>query len=219
MSPSVITGFLPSQSLFFASSVDLTHDGKSAIDKDGFMLDTGAQVSVISEAIAARLGLNATNADFEVEIQGVTGDITMAPGFYIDSLEITATPEWLSFTNVPVVMLDVDSPEGGTLEGIIGMNLFTRFNLVLRSGGLPDYGRHKLEFELIYIIADIAPEGRDGIVNCLDLAAFVEAWLSTTGSANWNPKADMAPCTTNDGIVNFLDFAVLAEYWSNSNTR
>jgi predicted aspartyl protease len=213
MSPSVITGFLPSQSLFFVSSVDLAHKDRSAIDKDGFMLDTGAQVSVISEAIAARLGLSATNADFEVEIQGVSGDVIMAPGFYIDSLEITATPEWLSFTNVPVIMLDVDSPEGGTLEGIIGMNLFTRFNLVLRGGGLLGQDPPSLEFELIYIIADIAPAGGDGVVNSLDLAAFAEAWLATTGSANWNPNADMAPPATNDGLVNFLDFAVFAEDW------
>ncbi len=213
MSPSVITGFLPSQSLFFISSVDLAHGEKSAIDKDGFMLDTGAQVSVISEAIAARLGLDATDADFEVEIQGVTGDVIMAPGFYIDSLEITATPEWLSFTNVPVVMLNVDSPEGGTLEGIIGMNLFTMFNLVLRGGGLLGQDPPSLEFELIQIIADIAPAGGDGVVNWLDLAALAEAWLATTGSANWNPNADMAPTATNDGVVNFLDFAVFAEDW------
>jgi len=196
MSPSVITSFLPTQSLFFVSSVDLTDGTKSAIDKNGFMFDTGAQVSVVSEAIGARLGLNPNNPDFEVEIRDVTGEAAMKPGFYIDSLEITATPEWLSFTNVPVVMLDVASPEGGTLDGIIGMNLFTEFNLTLRSGGLPDQGGHRLEFE------PIPP---------LDLAAFAAAWLATPQSPNWNPRADLAPPTPDD-LINFLDFAVLAEH-------
>jgi len=215
MSPSVLTSFLPSQSLFFASSVDVTHKGKSAIDKDGFMLDTGAQISVISEAIAARLGLNPADADFEVEIVGITADSIIAPGFIIDSLEITAIPDWLSFTNVPVVILDVASPEGGTNDGIIGMNLFTTFNLALRSGGLPDFGRHRLAFEPIppRPVGDIAPGIGDGIVDMRDVAALAEAWLANASSPNWNPSADLAPQGSPDGRVDFLDFAVFAEHW------
>jgi hypothetical protein len=45
-SPSVIIGNL-SQSTFFVPSVDLYEGSKSAIDKDRFMLDTGAQVTVV----------------------------------------------------------------------------------------------------------------------------------------------------------------------------
>ena len=215
MSPSMMTSFLPSQSLFFASSVDVTDEGKSAIDKDGFMLDTGAQVSVISEAIAARLGLNAVDAEYEVEIIGVTGDSIMAPVFVIDSLEITAVPEWLSFKNVPVVLLDVASPEGGTLDGIIGMNLFTNFNLVLRGGGLPDYGGHSLDFEPITPrpLGDIAPGIGDGIVDLRDIAALANSWLATPESLQWNSAADIAPVGAPDGKIDFLDFAVMAENW------
>ncbi len=215
MSPSMMTSFLPSQSLFFASSVDVTDEDRSAIDKDGFMLDTGAQVSVISEAIAARLGLNAADAEYEVEIVGITGDSIMAPVFVIDSLDITAVPEWLSFTNVPVVMLDIASPEGGTLDGIIGMNLFTNFNLVLRGGGLPDYGGHSLDFEPITPrpLGDIAPGIGDGIVDYRDIAALASAWLTTIESSQWNSAADIAPLGAPDGRIDFLDFAVMAENW------
>jgi len=215
LSPSAMTSFLPTQSLFFASSVDLAFGGKSAIDKDGFMVDTGAQVTVISETIAARLGLRSADADFEVEIVGVTGDSIMAPGFVIDSLDITATPDWLSFTNVPVVMLDVDSPEGGVMDGIVGMNLFTTFNLVLRGGGLPDYGGHRLDFEPIppRPIGDIAPGIGDGIVDLRDINALADLWLTTPESLLWNPDADIAPQGAPDGIVNFLDFAVIAGNW------
>lgn len=134
-SPSVIIGN-GSQSLFFVHSVDLYQNDKEAIDKNRFMLDTGAQVTVVGTRIAARLRLDPADPDFEVEIEGVTGDVVMAPGFYIESIEIPALGNWVTFKNVPVVLLDVSSPEGGTLDGIIGMNLFSEFNLVLQGGGL-----------------------------------------------------------------------------------
>ncbi|UCC23114.1 MAG: aspartyl protease family protein [Planctomycetota bacterium] len=214
LSPSIIMVLLSGQSLFFTSRTDLAHNNKTSTQKK-FMVDTGAQVSVISESQATELGIQKSNPDFWVEITGVTGETIDAKGFIIDQIEISADPEWLVFTNVPVVMLNVASPEGGTLEGIIGMNLFIEFNLVLRGGGLPDYGGHTLELEPIdYLaVADIAPGDGDGKVDNLDLAVFVEAWLATSTSSNWNPRADMAP-PVRDGRVDLLDLDVLAEYWS-----
>jgi hypothetical protein len=212
-SPSVIIGNL-SQSVFFVHSVDLYEGSKSAIDKDRFMFDTGAQVTVVGSRVAARLGLNPADPNFEVEIQGVTGDTIIAPGFYIDSIEIPALGEWLSFTSTPVILLDVASPEGGTVDGIIGMNLFVELNFVLRGGGLHGQDDPSIEFEPIsHIIADIAPQGGDGKVDFLDLAELVSHWLETTISPDWNPQCDMAPPSNPDGMVNFLDFAVLAEHW------
>jgi len=61
-----------------------------------------------------------------------------------------------------------------------------------------------------------AATGGDGVVNFLDLAVFVEAWLATAGmppSPNWNPKCDMAPLSNPDGSVDFLDFAPFAQHW------
>jgi predicted aspartyl protease len=213
ISPSVIIGN-QSQSIFFVHSVDLYEGNKSAIDKDRFMLDTGAQVTVVGSRVAARLHLNPADPNFEVEIQGVTGDTITAPGFYIDSIEIPALGEWLSFTNIPVILLDVASPEGGTVDGIIGMNLFADLNFVLRGGGLHGQDDPSIEFEPIpHIIADIAPQGGDGRVDYLDLAELVSHWLETSISPNWNPECDLAPPSSPDGMVNFLDFAVLAEHW------
>ncbi len=211
MYPSLIIGNL-SQSLFFVNSVDLYDGSNSAIQQDRFMLDTGAQISVVGSGVGSRLGLNPANPDFEVEIQDVTGEITIQPGFYIDSLDIPAIGDWLRFTNVPVVLLDVASPEGGNMDGIIGMNLFIEFNLVLRSGGLPDLGGHRLEFEPIpyRIIADIAPDGGDGCVNYLDLSVFTQSWLATPQAENWNPAANLAEPADE---IELLDFAVLAQHW------
>jgi hypothetical protein len=203
------------QSLFFVNSVDLRNGTNSSIDKNRFMLDTGAQITIVGSNVGSRLALNPNDPDFEVDIQDVTGYISIEPGFYIDSLEIPALGEWLRFTNVPVVMLDVDSPEGGTLDGIIGMNLFTEFNLVLHGGGLIGQDPPFLEFERIpaHLIGDIAPPEGDGVVDLLDVTALAEAWLATPESPNWNTKADLAPRFTPDSIINFLDFAVLAEHW------
>jgi hypothetical protein len=216
-SPSIIVGNL-SQSLFFVDSVDLRNDDHSAIDKRRFMLDTGAQITVIGSGIGSRLGLNPANPDFEVDIQDVTGEITIEPGFYIDSLEIPSLGDWLRFTNVPVVLLDVGSPEGGTLEGIIGMNLFINFNMVLRGGGMFGQDPASLEFELIpaRLTADIAPEGGDGVVDLLDFVAFAKAWLTTATSPDWNPQADLAPPQNPDGIVDLRDLTVFSEYWLDS---
>jgi len=213
-SPSVIMGNL-SQSIFFVHSVDLTDGFMTATDKDRFMIDTGAQVTVIGSRIGARLGLDPDNPDFIVKIEGVTGDVTDELGFYIDSIAIPALGGWLWFANVPVVLLDVFSPEGGTLDGIIGMNLLDDFNFVLRGGGLflMDDPRLELEYFGDKILVDIAPGTGDGKVDLIDLAAFADAWLSTSTSPNWNVKCDMAPTELPDGVINFLDFAVLAEHW------
>jgi len=219
-SPSTIIGNL-AQSLFFVNSVDLRQGDRGAIDRQRFMVDTGAQITVISSGVGSRLGLDPANPDFEVDIQDVTGEVTIHPGFYIDSLEIPALGDWLSFTNIPVVLLDVDSPEGGTLDGIIGMNLFTNFNLVLRGGGLFGQDPPSLEYEFIQrsLIGDIAPEGGDGIIDFQDFAALANAWLATPESPNWNPEADLAPPENPDGIIDINDLKVLLDLWLDSSAQ
>ncbi|MBW8041578.1 MAG: hypothetical protein FVQ85_16505 [Planctomycetes bacterium] len=210
MTPSVIMGN-DMQGLFFFPEVDLAEPNFSATEQDEFMLDAGAQVTVISSTLAARLGLNPANPDFEVEITDVTGETTNLPGFYLDSIEIPAIGQWLSFTNVPVIMLDVASVEGGFLDGIIGMNLFNEYNFVLNGGGMNLQTPPYIEFEPIpyHIPADIAPLGGDGKVNSLDLADFAKAYLATPTSLNWNSKADMV----SDAIIDCYDFTILGEYW------
>jgi predicted aspartyl protease len=209
ISPSVITGNL-SQSIFFVASVDMYEGGHSAIDKTRFMFDTGAQITVIGSRIAARLDLDPDSPDFEVEIQGVTGDTIIAPGFYIDVIDIPALGDWLSFTNAPAVLLDAPSPEGGTVDGIIGMNLFVDLDFVLRGGGLFLQDDPSVEYQPIARLAgDIAPDGGDGAVDWLDLAALADAWLAEPLSPNWNSRADMV----SDAIIDFHDFAILAQNW------
>ncbi|MGA1980116.1 MAG: retropepsin-like aspartic protease [Sedimentisphaerales bacterium] len=213
--PSTIWGMLSSQSLYFLPWVNLADNNESITGIDGFMFDTGAQITVISRTMASGLRLDTHNPDFTVEIQDVTGQVTVAPGFYLDSLEIPADGQWLEYTNVPVIALNIDSPEGGFLDGIIGMNLFVDLNFVINGGGLIGQGYSPtLEFEpACRIIGDIAPKCGNCIVDYLDLAAFADHWLEDSNSPNWYPACDMAPPSSPDSRVNFLDFAVLAEHW------
>lgn len=210
--PSVVFGFefdVP-QSLFFATRTDLAHGSRTS-QQQNFMFDTGAQITVISEALAAELELLQNDADFYVEIVDVTGGTTIAEGYYIDLLEITATPAWLSFTNAPVVVLDVGSPEGGILDGIIGMNLFSGMDFYIRGGGLYGQDQPYIKFDFLPagLAGDIAPAGGDDIVNILDLAALAQAWLANPVSTDWNAQADIV----SDAIINFRDFAILAQNW------
>ncbi len=166
-SPSVLIG-TSAQSLFFLGSVDLRDRRYSALDKTRFMLDTGAQVTVVGSRVAARLGLDPAKPEFTVEIQGVDGQVLPKPGFYLDEIEIPALGEWLTFTHVPVVLLDVGSPEGGTMDGIIGMNLMLNHNLVLRGGGLAGEPDPTLELELITPASVDADFDNDGDVDVSD---------------------------------------------------
>jgi hypothetical protein len=215
LTPSIVSDFWLHQCLFFLSSVDVGHQGRTAFDKSGFIFDTGSSYTLISQAIGDRLYLNPSAPDFELEVRIATGEIILLPGYYINSLEIVATPQWLSFTNVPVIVFDAPSPEGGTLDGIIGTNLFVNLNFVLHGGGLPGQNLPYIEFESIprSIVADIAPGAGDSKVNLLDLAALTQVWLTNSESFNWNPRADIAPQQKLDGVVNLFDFALFAQYW------
>jgi hypothetical protein len=216
--PSIIVGNAY-QSLFFVHSVDMTEGGHSTRERDRFMLDTGAQITVIGSRVAARLGLRPSRREFEVEIEGVTGESIMAPGFFVDSLTIPTLGEWLEYTNVPVVLLDIASPEGGKLDGIIGMNLFTEYNLIFRGGGLFLQDDPLLEFKRIgdgALAGDITPlPDGDGVVDQQDFNAYGRLWKTTTLSPAWDPKADIAPIGSPDGIIDLLDLARFAENWLN----
>jgi hypothetical protein len=215
----IVDGWWSYQGLYFVNSVDLSDDGNTANDRQYFMFDTGAQVSVISELIAARLELdtgNPANWDFSVEILDVTGSVTTYPGFYIDTIDIIGSPK-LEYENVPVVVIDISFPGVGVMDGIIGMNLFTDLNFVFRGGGIGlDAPNPYIRYEPVCDLpGDIAGDCYECVVDNLDLEAFVSAWLGTEEgpSENWNFQADIAPEEAPDGLINGLDYAVFANDW------
>ena len=93
------------------------------------LVDTGAQSSIISPTVAANLSLP-TEPDFTVDVCGVGGTVEDVPGYYIDYVKISALGGALEFSTAPVVVIDLQSPEGGSLDGVLGMNFFWNRNIV-----------------------------------------------------------------------------------------
>jgi hypothetical protein len=94
--------------------------GSVSIANQRFLFDTGAQISVISTALATTLGLDLSNPAFTATVNGVSGPTTLK-GYVLSSLSMPQSGGGtLLFQNVPVFVLDA----GSGLGGILGMNLF-----------------------------------------------------------------------------------------------
>ncbi|CAN5350666.1 hypothetical protein BH09PLA1_BH09PLA1_16050 [soil metagenome] len=124
----------------FIASVNVAHSGGSA-NGQGFLLDTGAEVTVVSEDTAASIGYftagpNPSTPDFTVTVSGVGGTTVEVPGFYMNNLSITTNGGPISWTHVPVLVLDIPDPRDGVgfIPGVLGMNLFTDRDLILNGG-------------------------------------------------------------------------------------
>jgi len=134
--PSTILGVSAGSLFFTASAMSFKEGANTSSGK--MVVDTGAQATLLSEIAAAELGLNLLNPEFEVEVQGIVNTV-IAPGFYVDSASIPAGGGAVSWTNVPVIILNVASPEGGTLYGIFGNNLTASRDLVFNGAAEPPY--------------------------------------------------------------------------------
>jgi hypothetical protein len=114
--------------------VDMANGMRSFQDKE-FLFDTGADMTVVSEVTAARLGFDPLldTPDFILEVEGSGGVSGGVPGFYIDELNIDTVGGTFTLHNVPVAVLDVTNPNdpGNVIDGILGMHLFTGRDLVI----------------------------------------------------------------------------------------
>jgi autotransporter-associated beta strand protein len=123
-------------SFFTNGGVGISRNGTSASGQT-FLLDTGAQVSVISNDEAASVGIfNASpaTADFTEQVQGV-GGITEVPGYFLNTLTLTTQGGVMTWNRVPVLVLDVADPRDPTsaLPGILGTSLFSDRDLILNA--------------------------------------------------------------------------------------
>jgi hypothetical protein len=114
--------------------IDMANGSRSFQDKE-FLFDTGADMTVVSEITAARLGFDPVldTPDFILEVEGSGGVSAGIPGFYIDELNIDTVGGTFTLQNVPIAVLDVTNPNdpGNVIDGIIGMHLFTGRDLVI----------------------------------------------------------------------------------------
>ncbi|MBN1854544.1 MAG: retropepsin-like domain-containing protein [Pirellulales bacterium] len=150
--------------------VDLTNMGESLQDI-GFVFDTGADMTVICEQTAVRLGFDPIldTPDFMLEVEGSGGVIEGIPGFYIDTLDIDTVGGSFSLTNVPVAVLDVTNPSdpGNVVDGILGTHLFVDRNIVIDAN--PSIGQGGVGPSLY--ISDPVTE--------------THAWATTAATGNW----------------------------------
>jgi hypothetical protein len=116
----------------------LTVSGKengNQLGNSQFLFDTGADVTVVSALSANQLGYNGI-PDFTVAVVGSGGTFFDVPGFFLDDLTVLAENatnhgvDNLLLHQVPVIILNVVSPVGGTLPGIIGTNVIAGRNAV-----------------------------------------------------------------------------------------
>ncbi len=93
------------------------------------LVDTGAQASIMTPGMANDLSLP-LEPDFTIEVLGIGGVQEDVPGYFIDYVRINAQGGALEFSRVPFVVLNVSSPDGQQMDGILGMNLFWNRNVV-----------------------------------------------------------------------------------------
>lgn len=114
--------------------VDMARGTKSLQDKE-LLFDTGADLTVVSEITAARLGFDPIldTPDFVLEVEGSGGVSAGIPGFYLDELNIDTVGGTFTMQRVPIAVLDVTNPNdpGNIIDGILGMHLFTGRDLVI----------------------------------------------------------------------------------------
>lgn len=97
------------------------------VSEQKFLFDTGAELSIISPALAAQLGLTdelgaplVAPVDV-IDVQGAGDAVFGLPGYILNTLTIARTDGGLvTFKDVPVYVLNV----GFGIDGILGMNLF-----------------------------------------------------------------------------------------------
>ena len=115
-------------------SVNVENEGES-LDNFQFFFDTGADVTVLSELNATRLGFDVVldEPEFTIAVVGSGGVHLEVPGFFVDQFTIQAVGGNVTLTNVPVVVLDVTNPAdpGNVVDGIVGTNLLAGRNIVI----------------------------------------------------------------------------------------
>jgi len=196
---------LPTGGSFFAEvGVLQGQPGPLNVLRTGRMLvDTGAQSSILSSNMAAKLNLP-LEPDFVAEICGVGGS-SAAPGYYLDYVRIDAMGGALEFAHVPFIVLDMESPEGGSLDGILGMNFFWNRNVVLEpttSGA----GFLHISDPVPYAYIDL---NDDGLVDGEDYAVFAAAWRTTPADPAWNARCDLFI----DEVIDARDLEAFVDSW------
>jgi len=128
---STIPGSPPLGGAFFATLLVIEGEPgpTNPVQEMRVLVDTGAQSSIMSEAMAANLSLP-FEPDFLVDVCGVGGLVTGVEGYFVDYVKMNARGGALEFSRAPFVVFDLPAVEGTALDGVLGMNFFWNRNVI-----------------------------------------------------------------------------------------
>jgi hypothetical protein len=165
--------------------IDVTHQGQSAQNVE-FLFDTGADLTVVSEVIAASMGFDVVldEPDFVLEVEGAGSILGGVPGFYLEELKIDAVGGSLTFYNVPIAVLNVPNPvdPANVIDAILGMHVFAGRNLVIDA------------------IPAAFGQGSVPSLYMSDPVTDAHQWSTTAAAANWSTVGSW----TNPGVPDTL---------------
>ncbi len=197
--PSSVAG-----ALFLTGNLANAGENMEGID---MFLDTGAQVTVISELTAATLGIDVVQDEpaFTIEIQGAGGVVQDVPGFYLDSFELVTIGGDFILYDVPVIVLNVLDPRDGVnpVPAIVGTNLFSDRNIVIN----PEAGNAYLAIsDIVTILGDL---NSDGFVGLDDLDIILNHWNQDV-TEGYLLSGD----PSGDGFVGLDDLDIVLSNWN-----
>ncbi len=206
---STMPGSIPTGGAFFADI--LVRKGDPSPDNPAqsirVLVDTGAQSSIISPGVAANLSLPIT-PHFTVDVCGVGGLATNVPGYYIDFVRMNALGGAIEFSRAPFIVLDLQSPEGGSLDGILGMNFFWNRNVIF-DPFLTGTGFLQVSDPLPFAYADF---DLDFDVDRADMKTFVSC-VTPPRSGFVNPECTHIDANE-DEAVDLRDFGIFQRCFS-----
>jgi hypothetical protein len=199
--------FFPTGGMFFTTVRVTMGSPANQLTSMRMMVDTGAEASIMSSGIAADLNLP-LEPDFTVDACGVGGLVEGIPGYYIDYVQINATGGAMKFSRAPFVILDLMSPEGGPLDGVLGMNFFWDRNVIFEPSLTLISSFHVSDpIPVAFADSDV-----DFHVDAADASFFIEC-ITGPQSTGVNPECDHLD-TDFDGSIDLSDLAKFQNCYS-----
>jgi autotransporter-associated beta strand protein len=179
--------------------------------KGAFLVDTGAQMSVMSPELAISLGLDPSQPDDTITVLGVGGQVDL-PVLAVDSLGLTTDqgPDlvWKDTSNSGGFGLLVEDIAPG-IDGVLGSDLLTAglgldFD-TLDITGTPYFDKINFDFR------NVATQGTGKLVFDLNpqYDTNVKTWAGPAGG-NWNNAANWSGGVPQLGDILFLQSATPA---------
>jgi len=178
-----------------------------------FLLDTGAQISMVSQRLAREIlgvGPEVDLWDYSLytpeeslPVGGIGGEVVV-PTLAMDEIHVM-TNEGVELVWTGLQLMALDIAEG--IDGIFGHDFLTSgyFNFTGDPGYIEEVHYDFREFSLV--TRGVADANYDGVVDEQDAAVLAAHWLESTDRGWFDGDLD------GNGVVDDLDASILAAHW------